>query len=858
MNIFPKIIFLGKKIVNFLIITGLLLSQPSFVFAQTLDTAPLKTDTAPVTTEPAPTTDTDSISSPQAAPAEEVVTPPADKAGPAFISVAAVSALETEATVVWTTDELAYGFVEYGETTNYGHATPKSTSAVLDHTVSLTGLAHGTAYHYRIVAEDESGNISYSKDRTLETALEVVAIDNVPPQISEISATSITTSGATIAWVTNEAAQGKIEYGKTAEYGASSAFASDYATEHSVSLPGLDSDTPYHYRVVVQDESGNEAVSPDEIVTTDAIAEIPRAEEPTSTEPGPPVTTTPEPTPTPTPSVATTTPETAESTATPTPVTPTTTVFAISHVETSSVGEITATIIWKTNEAATSQVGYGVSETYALSSALSPVKVTSHEVKLSGLKPGTNYFYNVVSQNASGKTIEKSGFEFTTLYEQKPIAAAPTISNIAVQSIGESSAVVVFTTDIPAGGKLNYGITTGYEENDGGHAAFLTSHTHPLSGLTPNTLYNFETVVWDAFGNEAIYENLTFRTLPKALLQEPKEATSALAGEPAPAPSSVTNPSPVPQVQIPAHGNIKSSGSLSVGGSGYYSAPQTKIVGKPVVSKVNSLDKQVLFVWQAALPASGLKTVIVRNENGYAASPGQGVLLYQGNSGRFADVNLQNGKKYYYSVFRTNETGTYSSPLQFTAMPKPDKTQIKIIATPPVAEKTPIYTFSKTLSRDDQNKQVEHLQVLLASEASLYPRGLITGYFGPLTENAVKRFQKRYNLPKTGVADQETLKKLEKLASIEVVNDKAAFHDKALARDLTFGHQGGDVSVLQQFLVNAEVYPEALVTGYFGPLTLSAVQRFQREQNITPAYGYFGPITKNRMLNLIRLRSVSF
>lgn len=149
------------------------------------------------------------------------------------------------------------------------------------------------------------------------------------------------------------------------------------------------------------------------------------------------------------------------------------------------------------------------------------------------------------------------------------------------------------------------------------------------------------------------------------------------------------------------------------------------------------------------------------------------------------------------------------------------KTQTNIIATPPVVQKTPIYTFSKTLSRGDKNKQVEHLQVLLASESSIYQKGLITGYFGLLTENAVKTFQKRYRLPATGAADE-------------------------------------DVSVLQQFLINVEAYPEALLTGYFGPLTRSAVQRFQREQNIAPASGYFGPITKKRMLNLIRLRSVSF
>ena len=179
----------------------------------------------------------------------------------------------------------------------------------------------------------------------------------------------------------------------------------------------------------------------------------------------------------------------------------------------------------------------------------------------------------------------------------------------------------------------------------------------------------------------------------------------------------------------------------------------------------------------------------------------------------------------------------------------------------PTKEKTVegyLEKIPKELSVGDKNKHVEHLQILLASESSLYPKRVITGYFGPLTKNAVEAFQIRYKFPATGVADKATLKKLDGLSSIEITKDKATVYDNALKRDLTLGYTGGDVSILQQFLINAEAYPEALVTGYFGALTRKAVQRFQQEQNIVPALGYFGPITKKRMLNLIRLRSVSF
>lgn len=186
------------------------------------------------------------------------------------------------------------------------------------------------------------------------------------------------------------------------------------------------------------------------------------------------------------------------------------------------------------------------------------------------------------------------------------------------------------------------------------------------------------------------------------------------------------------------------------------------------------------------------------------------------------------------------------------------KEEVELEVVPPIVQKNPIYSFPMKLGRGDENRHVEHLQVLLASEASLYPQGRITGYFGPLTQKAVKAFQGRYQLAETGIADVQTLKKLEALSNTEIVVDRANIFDVAFSRDLQFGSTGGDVSVLQQFLVNVGVYPDALVTGYFGLLTQSALQTFQQQQNIAPSSGYFGPATKKRIVNLIRLRSISF
>src|SRR3989344_1286572 len=65
------------------------------------------------------------------------------------------------------------------------------------------------------------------------------------------------------------------------------------------------------------------------------------------------------------------------------------------------------------------------------------------------------------------------------------------------------------------------------------------------------------------------------------------------------------------------------------------------------------------------------------------------------------------------------------------------------------------------------------------------------------------------------------------------------------------GSTGSSVTALQQFLArDRSIYPEAQVTGYYGTLTTTAVQRFQAKYNIvssgspsTTGYGRVGPKT---------------
>lgn len=55
-----------------------------------------------------------------------------------------------------------------------------------------------------------------------------------------------------------------------------------------------------------------------------------------------------------------------------------------------------------------------------------------------------------------------------------------------------------------------------------------------------------------------------------------------------------------------------------------------------------------------------------------------------------------------------------------------------------------------------QSDDVRKVQELLATDPEIYPEGRVTGYFGPLTRQAIERFQIRNGLPVTGVLDEKT------------------------------------------------------------------------------------------------------
>ena len=55
---------------------------------------------------------------------------------------------------------------------------------------------------------------------------------------------------------------------------------------------------------------------------------------------------------------------------------------------------------------------------------------------------------------------------------------------------------------------------------------------------------------------------------------------------------------------------------------------------------------------------------------------------------------------------------------------------------------------------------VKSLQAILAADSNIYPEGKVTGYFGRLTAEAVKKFQKKHGIDSIGSVGPKTLAKL--------------------------------------------------------------------------------------------------
>jgi hypothetical protein len=168
----------------------------------------------------------------------------------------------------------------------------------------------------------------------------------------------------------------------------------------------------------------------------------------------------------------------------------------------------TAVINWSTNRKGNSFVKYGKSSGDYGEEVGSSDLISSHEITITGLDPGTTYFYKTTWTDEDGNTGESTEYSFET-------NPAPVVSTVKVTDLGLFSVYVKFGLSNATKASVQYGATTVY-----GSVVELTTstaesiYTVKLDNLEDGTKYHLKIVAEDEEGNKFTSDDYEFATLP--------------------------------------------------------------------------------------------------------------------------------------------------------------------------------------------------------------------------------------------------------------------------------------------------------------------------------------------------------
>jgi alpha-tubulin suppressor-like RCC1 family protein/ribosomal protein L27 len=357
------------------------------------------------------------------------------------------SVKDTTASIEWQTNEPAKGGVQYG-TSNPPVTALNEKALATSHSVSLTGLAPATTYYVSVNATDASGNGPTTSQ--VVTFTTTATPDTTPPVIlTGPTVSSITNTSALVAWSSNESSTGAVQYGLTNTLGQS-ANDTTLTASHQITLTNLTANTLYYLKTTATDGAGNGPTS--SAITSFSTLAVADSSPPVIVE-GPMVI---------------------------------------------SISDTAATVVWKTDEPATSGVSWNDGTAYGVLS--DPAASTSHSVRLTGLTANTQYHFIASSKDVAGNGPTLSGdASFRTMPTADKTPPVFTVAP-AASSFTQQTAVISWETDEPADSVIDYGTTQSLGHLDS-QASLITKHNRTLTGLLPGATYYFRVQSTDSNGN---------------------------------------------------------------------------------------------------------------------------------------------------------------------------------------------------------------------------------------------------------------------------------------------------------------------------------------------------------------------
>jgi peptidoglycan hydrolase-like protein with peptidoglycan-binding domain len=835
-------------------------------------------------------------------PAPQVVVAPTDTTAPIISGIGTASLGINDVTLAWNTNELATSTLEYGISQSYGSHATLSLSALLAHTVTLTGLTAGTTYYYCIHVTDLVGNTANACPNSFTTDPAVITPPSTPsvsipadttaPQISLITVAPITTSGATVGWTTSELATSTIQYGTTVSYGMTISLGNTAALTHSVNLTSLSSDTTYHYRITSTDAAGNHGMSADETFTTGAL---PQVQVQTQGQAAPQVVVQ-----------------------VPTDTTPP----VISGMSTASLGLTDTTLVWTTNELAASTIEYGTTQSYGFHVTLPITALLAHTATLTGLSAGTTYYYCIHATDLAGNTSNSCPNSFTTdpaIVSIPSDATPPQISLITIAPLATSTATVTWTTSELATSTIQYGTTAGYGMTSSlGNTPALT-HSINLTSLSPDTTYHYRINSTDAAGNRGISSDETFTT--DALPQVQVEVQGQPQGQSVPQVSTVlisgietalVSTSTVTiawNTDLPSdsqieYGNSQNFGTLTTLDStlttshsvtiisltpntNYVFRVKSKTLGAsvatvstneefttlnhsiPVVAPANIISVSSGSITSTGTTITWTTDKAAASEVEYGTNTSYGSLSNENltltTSHSVSLTDLAPGTTYHFRVESTDEVGneTFSEDYTFTTTGTPSNVSV----TPPAPVitdqgETPIVDVTGVdgevvFEINDGNPAINE-DVVIERDGAIIYEGNSETFTDTNQTNGVTHNYTVFARSSGGGSSRPVNISVAAVSGVKEVkfneSGTLASSTPVLHFVKTFQKGSTDIEIehLQELLgADGDSYPQKYVTGYFGALTEAALMRFQAKHRI-PQTGIVDATTQKE-LNTVSL-----
>lgn len=179
--------------------------------------------------------------------AKEAETDPLRITGVETTSISNMSAV-----ISWMTNRPSTGVVEYGTDVSYGNRTLEDTALLKTHGSVLDNLQPKLTYHFRMRSVDLCGNEAISGDQTFTTMGTAMQAGKLT--ISNINVYNITSSTASIKWITSKPASTVVNYGTDKDSKPQTLSDSNLVHEHNVKLTELQPDTRYYVSISSSNE----------------------------------------------------------------------------------------------------------------------------------------------------------------------------------------------------------------------------------------------------------------------------------------------------------------------------------------------------------------------------------------------------------------------------------------------------------------------------------------------------------------------------------------------------------------------------------------------------------------------------